>query len=167
MGSGGRSQTTTPPSESDLVNARIVSELGPLLFKNMGAGMAGVPTADSAGSLDSKIRQSIGGASAKGIGPGTSQLFSMVDGMAQPGSTKKAADIMMLLYGKQPSNGPMGQDVTQTPGALDWMNTALKGATIAQKFNQPGPQNTPTVNNYGGSTGGGGGYMPQELPKYF
>lgn len=167
MGSGGSSTTTTPPSESDLINARIASELGPYLFKQMGAGMAEVHTADSAGALENKIRQNIGGASSKGIGPGTSQLFSMIDGMAQPGSTKKAADIMMLLYGKQPSTQPMGQDITQRPGALDWMNTALKGATVYQKFNQPGPQNTPVVNNYGSPSSGGGGYMPQELPKYF
>jgi hypothetical protein len=141
MGGGGTNTTRNyvPPSQMDLFNAKVIAALAPIFFKQMAPGLSGQSTSEGMAQKTGMVKQGVGTASKMNLGPGTSQMYSMLDAMGKPGSAKKTADMMLLMYGKQPNIPATGGVSSQktTPGLMDIAGTALNIGGLINKAQSP------------------------------
>lgn len=156
---GAKSKQTIPPSAMDLFNAKVIAALAPYFFRQMAPGVAGQATPETAKTNKETASKGAEQAAQMSLAPGSPQLLSMIDSIGQPGSTKKSADMMFALYGKQPQIAPMGGNIKNTPGIMDMANSAAQIAGLFEKGKNPmtgmQPTDSPTP-----SYGGGGYYTP-------
>lgn len=146
---GGKQTTTATPSSLDIEKAKTSEQLFGLLFPLLVPELSGGMSAGKAKDIANKNKQTVMGASAGKVAPGSPLMSQPIKG----GPSSNMLNMALQLYGQAPQM-PGSSSTSTTPGTLDYANSAANLGLIYKMLTQGSGSSIPS-----GGTVDSGGYM--------